>query len=240
MGSIPGWKRCGVGCTGSLSHAARGGGSRIDCDWGVAPNRAGVTVWGGSRMSRTGHARAHKQVTSGAQEGARLSCKSCTPGVTPTRHSVWRQALENAHRPFRPRALTSRGGANHPSIREVCGARPRGWLRWGGGDGVGRVFDQRFIAAETNHRNDAWGGNFERRCRFPIILSRMRAVGEDFIVMYRLSMRGLVAGGSDWSEVTLAQHVERRGDHDQHARIGWHETRIPTIATMVPRGVFSL
>ena len=98
-----------------------------------------------------------------------------------------------------------------------------------------------FLAAETNLRSDHWGGDFERRCRFPeAILSRMReAVGKDFLIMYRLSMLDLVAGGSNWGEVErLAKRVEHAGANIINTGIGWHEARIPTIATMVPRGGF--
>ena len=211
---------------------------------GVAPNRAGVTVWGGSRMSRTGHARAHKQVTQAVhQEGGKIVMQILHAGrYAYTPFCVAPSALKAPIARFKPRALTSRGVERtiRQFVKSAVLAREAGY------DGVevmgseGYLINE-FIAAETNHRNDAWGGNFERRCRFPIeILSRMReAVGEDFIVMYRLSMLDLVAGGSDWSEVeALAQHVERAGATMINTGIGWHETRIPTIATMVPRGGF--
>ena len=209
---------------------------------GVAPNRAGVTVWGGSRMSRAGHAKAHKQVTQAVhQEGGKIVMQILHAGrYAYTPFCVAPSALKAPIARFKPRALTSRGVERtiRQFVKSAVLAREAGY------DGVevmgseGYLINE-FIAAETNHRNDAWGGNFERRCRFPIeILSRMReAVGQDFIVMYRLSMLDLVAGGSDWSEVeALAQHVERAGATMINTGIGWHETRIPTIATMVPRG----
>ena len=124
---------------------------------GVAPNRAGVTVWGGSRMSRTGHARAHKQVTRAVhQEGGKIVMQILHAGrYAYTPFCVAPSALKAPIARFKPRALTSPGGADHPSIREVCGARPRGWLRWGGGDGVGRVFDQRVHCGRDQPQNDA-------------------------------------------------------------------------------------
>src|SRR3546814_10380962 len=91
-----------------------------------------------------------------------------------------------------------------------------------------------FIAARTNQRSDAWGGDAARRMRFPIeIVRRMReAVGRDFIIIYRLSMLDLVEGGQDWSEIaTLAKAIEAAGASIINTGIGWHEARVPTIVT---------
>ncbi|PZG82180.1 NADPH-dependent 2,4-dienoyl-CoA reductase, partial [Streptomyces sp. NTH33] len=99
-----------------------------------------------------------------------------------------------------------------------------------------------FIATQTNHRTDRWGGAYENRMRFPVeIVRRVReAVGEDFIVIYRLSMLDLVPGGSTLEEVvTLAKAVEAAGATLINTGIGWHEARIPTIATSVPRGAYA-
>jgi 2,4-dienoyl-CoA reductase (NADPH2) len=99
-----------------------------------------------------------------------------------------------------------------------------------------------FVAPQTNHRNDEWGGSFEHRIRFPVeIVRRTRdAVGKEFIIIYRLSMLDLVDGGSNWDEVVqLAQVVEAAGASIINTGIGWHEARIPTIGTMVPRAAFA-
>ena len=99
-----------------------------------------------------------------------------------------------------------------------------------------------FIALRTNVREDQWGGSYENRIRFPIeIIKRTReAVGEKFIIIYRLSMLDLVEGGSTWPDVVkLAKEVERAGASIINTGIGWHEARIPTIATMVPRKAFA-
>ncbi|WP_107484419.1 FAD-dependent oxidoreductase, partial [Streptomyces reticuliscabiei] len=99
-----------------------------------------------------------------------------------------------------------------------------------------------FIAAGTNHRTDRWGGSYENRTRFPLeIVRRVReTVGEDFILIYRLSMLDLVPGGSTFDEVvTLAKAVEAAGASIINTGIGWHEARIPTIATSVPRGAYT-
>ncbi|RMF30339.1 MAG: FAD-dependent oxidoreductase, partial [Bacteroidetes bacterium] len=99
-----------------------------------------------------------------------------------------------------------------------------------------------FIVRRTNKRTDEWGGSFENRIRFPLeIIRRTReAVGREFILIYRLSMLDLVDDGSTWDEVVrLAQEVEKAGADLINTGIGWHEARVPTIATMVPRGGFS-
>jgi 2,4-dienoyl-CoA reductase (NADPH2) len=99
-----------------------------------------------------------------------------------------------------------------------------------------------FIAAQTNQREDRWGGSYENRMRFPVeIVRRVReAVGENFIIIYRLSMLDLVPGGSTLDEViTLARAVEAAGATIINTGIGWHEARIPTIATSVPRGAYT-
>ena len=99
-----------------------------------------------------------------------------------------------------------------------------------------------FIAARTNHRDDEWGGSYENRIRFPIeIVRRTReAVGEEFIIIYRLSMLDLVEGGSSFDEVVqLAKEIEKAGVTIINTGIGWHEARIPTIATKVPRAAFT-
>lgn len=99
-----------------------------------------------------------------------------------------------------------------------------------------------FTAAATNHREDEWGGAYENRMRFPVeIVRRVRErVGPDFILVYRLSMLDLVPGGSTLAEVVrLAQAVEAAGATIINSGIGWHEARIPTIATSVPRGAYA-
>ncbi|HMZ71445.1 MAG TPA: NADPH-dependent 2,4-dienoyl-CoA reductase [Pseudomonadales bacterium] len=103
-------------------------------------------------------------------------------------------------------------------------------------------FINQFLAAHTNQRSDEWGGSFERRSRLPIeIIRRMRQrVGPDFIIIYRLSILDLIERGSSWEEVVqLARAIEAAGVTLINSGIGWHEARIPTIATMVPRAAFT-
>jgi 2,4-dienoyl-CoA reductase (NADPH2) len=99
-----------------------------------------------------------------------------------------------------------------------------------------------FIAKRTNQRQDEWGGNYENRIKFPIqiVKKTRKACGENFIIIYRLSMLDLVEGGSTWSEVVqLAKEIEKAGATLINTGIGWHEARIPTIATVVPRKAFA-
>ena len=99
-----------------------------------------------------------------------------------------------------------------------------------------------FIAPRTNKRTDKWGGSFQNRIRFPCeIVRRVREkVGKNFIIIYRLSMLDLVKGGSNWQEiVALGQKIEEAGATIINTGIGWHEARVPTIGTMVPRGAFT-
>ena len=103
-------------------------------------------------------------------------------------------------------------------------------------------FINEFLVTHTNHRNDKWGGDYSQRMRLPVeIVARTRdAVGEDFIIIYRLSMIDLIPDGNTWTEtVTLAKAIEDAGATIINTGIGWHEARIPTIATSVPRGAFS-
>lgn len=211
---------------------------------GISPNFEGVVAWGGSRMSSRRHAKHHKPITEAVHaEGGRIAMQILHAGryaYTPL--CVAPSALQSPISRFKPRALTSRGVERtiRAFVRSALLAREAGY------DGVevmgseGYLINQ-FVVADTNRRTDKWGGDFERRCRFPEeILSRIReAVGPDFMIMYRLSMLDLVAGGSNWKEVKrLAQIAEGAGANLINTGIGWHEARIPTIATMVPRGGF--
>ena len=145
--------------------------------------------------------------------------------------------------PFRARGLTGWG------VRKTIAdyVRCAQLAQRAGYDGVeimgseGYLINQ-FVVPQTNHRDDEWGGTFERRIRFPAeIVRRTRdAVGREFIIIYRLSMLDLVEGGSTWDEVVqLAQVAEAAGATIINTGIGWHEARIPTIGTMVPRAAFA-
>jgi 2,4-dienoyl-CoA reductase (NADPH2) len=220
------------------------GGVALMVTGGISPNRAGVVAWGGARMSSSAHARHHRVVTDAVRaEGGRIAMQILHAGrYAYTPFCVAPSALRSPISRFTPRALSSRGVDR--TIRDfVVSAQ---LARYAGYHGVeimgseGYLINQ-FLAAQTNKRTDQWGGDFERRSRFALeIVSRVReAVGDDFILIYRLSMLDLVPGGSDWKEVVqLAKGVEAAGATMINTGIGWHEARIPTIATSVPRGGF--
>ena len=221
------------------------GGVGLIVTGGVAPNRAGWVKPFSARMTKSSHAKKHRLVTERVhEEGAKICMQilhSGRYGYHPL--SVAPSALKSPISPFKPKALTEKG------ILETIDdfARAAALAKEAGYDGVevmgseGYLINE-FIAAQTNKRNDEWGGSYENRIRFPleIIKAIHRSVGDEFIIIYRLSMLDLVPGGSSWREVVeLAKAVELAGANIINTGIGWHEARIPTIATMVPRGAFT-
>lgn len=212
---------------------------------GIAPNRAGWVGPFSAKMSTSAEARQHQQITQAVhQEDGKICMQILHSGrygyhplaVAPT-------SIKSPISPFKPWELST-GGVER-TIRDFV--RCAQLAREAGYDGVeimgseGYLINQ-FIVAKTNKRQDEWGGSYENRIRFPVeIVRRTRAaVGPDFIIIYRLSMLDLVPGGSTWEEVVqLAQAIEAAGATIINTGIGWHEARIPTIATMVPRGGFS-
>jgi 2,4-dienoyl-CoA reductase (NADPH2) len=157
--------------------------------------------------------------------------------------SVAPSKIKSPITPFTPRALSS-GGVER-TIKDFV--RCAKLAQDAGYDGVevmgseGYLINQ-FLVARTNQRHDPWGGDAARRMRFPVeIVRRTReAVGRDFIIIYRLSMLDLVENGQDWSEiVTLAKAIEAAGASIINTGIGWHEARVPTIVTSVPRAGFA-
>ena len=145
--------------------------------------------------------------------------------------------------PFTPRALSARGVERQIRAFVRCGVL----AREAGYDGVEVMgsegyFINQFLTAKTNHRDDEWGGPFANRMRLPVeIVRRTRErVGPNFIIIYRLSMLDLVDNGSNYEEIVqLAKEIEKAGATIINTGIGWHEARIPTIATSVPRGAFA-
>ena len=145
--------------------------------------------------------------------------------------------------PFTPRELSPRGIERQIRAFVRCAklAREAGYdgVEVMGSEGY---FINQFLVTHTNQRADEWGGAYENRMRLPVeIVSRVReAVGRDFIIIYRLSMIDLIPDGSSWPEVvTLAKAVTAAGATIINTGIGWHEARVPTIATSVPRGAFA-
>ena len=157
--------------------------------------------------------------------------------------SVAPSAIQSPITPFKPRALSEKGIER--TIRDFVNAAVL--AKKAGYDGVeimgseGYLINQ-FIVTHTNKRTDRWGGSYENRIRFPIeIVRRTReAVGPDFIIIYRLSMIDLIPDGSTWEEVVhLGKEIEKAGASILNTGIGWHEARVPTIGTMVPRAAFT-
>jgi 2,4-dienoyl-CoA reductase (NADPH2) len=230
--------------TAYFAERARGGVGLI-VTGGFAPNIEGWAAPFSGRLTTRAAAAKHRPITDAVHaEGGAIALQILHTGrygyhplaVAPSR-------LKSPISPFTPRALTARG-----IERQIRGfVRCATLAREAGYDGVEVMgsegyFINQFIAAHTNRRSDEWGGSFENRMRLPVeIVERTReAVGRDFIIVYRLSMLDLVPDGSSWDEVvTLAKAIERAGATIINTGIGWHEARIPTIATSVPRAAFA-
>ncbi|MET9158437.1 NADPH-dependent 2,4-dienoyl-CoA reductase [Streptomyces parvulus] len=226
------------------AERARGGVGLI-VTGGIAPNDEGRPYPGGARLTTEDEAARHRVVTDAVhREGGRIALQILHFGRYAYHADlVAPSALQAPISPHVPRELTD--AEIERTVDDY--ARTARLARAAGYDGVeimgseGYLINE-FIAARTNHRTDRWGGSYENRTRFPLeIVRRVReAVGEDFIVVYRLSMLDLVPGGSTIDEViTLAKAVEAAGATIINTGIGWHEARIPTIATSVPRGAYT-
>ncbi|MEU1196626.1 NADPH-dependent 2,4-dienoyl-CoA reductase [Streptomyces sp. NPDC005813] len=226
------------------AERARGGVGLI-VTGGIAPNDAGRPYEGGAKLTTEAEADQHAEITAAVhREGGRIAMQILHFGRYAYHQDlVAPSALQAPISPFPPHALTD--AEVEQTIDDY--ARAARLARRAGYDGVeimgseGYLINE-FIAAGTNRREDRWGGSYENRMRFPVeIVRRVReAVGEDFIIIYRLSMLDLVPGGSSLDEViTLAKAVEAAGATIINTGIGWHEARIPTIATSVPRGAYA-
>lgn len=227
-------------------YAARArGGVGLIVTGGIAPNDQGRPYDGGAKLTTEAEAEQHRVVTEAVHaEGGRIAMQILHFG----RYAYHPQlvapsALQAPISPFVPNALTD--DEVERTIEDY--ARAAELAKSAGYDGVeimgseGYLINE-FIASATNQRTDRWGGSYENRVRFPLeIVRRTRErVGEDFILIYRLSMLDLVPGGSSLEEVVeLARAIEAAGATIINTGIGWHEARIPTIATSVPRGAYT-
>lgn len=212
---------------------------------GFAPNIEGWAKPFAGTLASSGAARRHRQITQAVHaEGGKIALQILHTGrygyhpfcVAPSR-------IQSPISPFTPRELSARGIERQIRAFVRCArlAREAGYdgVEVMGSEGY---FINQFLVTHTNQRSDGWGGSYENRMRLPLeILARMReAVGPDFIIIYRLSMLDLLPGGSSWDEVlTLAKRVAAGGATIINTGIGWHEARIPTIATSVPRAGFA-
>ncbi|MDH5209982.1 MAG: NADPH-dependent 2,4-dienoyl-CoA reductase [Burkholderiaceae bacterium] len=227
-----------------FAERARGG-AALMVTGGFAPNIEGWTKPLAGTLSTSGAARRHRVVTDAVHaEGGRIALQILHTGrygyhpfcVAPSR-------IKSPITPFAPRELSARGIERQIRAFVRCATL----AREAGYDGVEVMgsegyFINQFLVTHTNQRTDEWGGPYENRMRLPVeIVTRVReAVGRDFIVIYRLSMLDLIPDGSSWPEaVALAKAVTHAGATIINTGIGWHEARIPTIATSVPRGAFA-
>ena len=221
------------------------GGTGLIVTGGFAPNLVGWLKPFASRMSLPWHVGQHKQVTSAVHAHDGKICMQLLHAGRYAYHpmSVAPSKLKAPINPFTPRALSARGIERH--IRDFATAASL--ARDAGYDGVevmgseGYLLNE-FTAARTNKRTDAWGGDATKRMRFAVeIVRRVReACGPDFILIYRLSMLDLVEGGNGWDDIVAqAKAVEAAGATIINTGIGWHEARVPTIATSVPRAAFA-
>lgn len=223
---------------------ARGGVGLI-VTGGVAPNISGWVKPFAGKLSWPWEVRRHRQVTSAVHAEGALICMQVLHAGRYAYHplAVAPSALKSPITPFKPRALSLRGV--EAQIRDFV--RCAQLARDAGYDGIevmgseGYLINE-FLAPRTNRRTDRFGGPLENRIRFAVeIVRRTReALGPDFLIIFRLSMLDLVEGGSSWEDVvTTAKAIEAAGASIINTGIGWHEARVPTIVTSVPRAAFS-
>jgi 2,4-dienoyl-CoA reductase (NADPH2) len=212
---------------------------------GIAPNTEGGVGFGASEMTSSEEAAKHRVITEAVhKEGGKICMQILHTGRYAYHQKlVAPSPIQAPINMFKPREM------DHSDIERTiqdyvnCAA----YAQEAGYDGVeimgseGYLINQ-FIVKHTNHRTDEWGGSYENRIKFAIeIVRRTRErVGENFIIIYRLSMLDLIPNGSTWEEVVqLAKAIEKAGATIINTGIGWHEARVPTIGTVVPRGGFA-
>ncbi|WP_404342701.1 FAD-dependent oxidoreductase [Vreelandella venusta] len=212
---------------------------------GIAPNAEGAVFQGANALTEASQVAEHRHVVDAVHaEGGHLCMQILHAGrYAYSPELVAPSALQAPINPFTPRALSSEEVEQQIADYVRCATL----AQQAGYDGVevmgseGYLINQ-FICRRTNQRDDEWGGDFERRMRFPVeIVKRIRqAVGERFLLIFRLSMIDLVEEGSSWEEVVqLGQAIEAAGANVINTGIGWHEARVPTIVTSVPRAAFT-
>lgn len=221
------------------------GGAALIITGGIGPNAEGAVFEGGAKLSDESEVAWHRTVTDAVH---RHGAKICMQILHTGRYAVSRQpvapsALPTPINPAKPRALSAE--EVHQTVRDYI--RCAELAKQAGYDGVevmgseGYLINQ-FIAPATNQRSDEYGGSLDNRHRFAveIVEGIRRACGEDFLIIFRLSLLDLVRDGSTWEEnQVLAAKLETVGADLFNTGIGWHEARIPTIATCVPRAAFA-
>ncbi|HGA2733230.1 TPA: FAD-dependent oxidoreductase [Pseudomonas aeruginosa] len=221
------------------------GGVGLIVTGGIAPNVEGGVYLGAAKLTTVEEAEKHRIVTRAVHEaGGKICMQILHAGrYAYSPKSVAPSAIQAPITPFKPAELDDQGVEKQIQDFVNCSVLAQ-QAQYDGVEIMGSegYFINQFIAAHTNHRTDRWGGSYENRMRLPVeIVRRVReAVGPNFIVIYRLSMLDLVEGGSTWDEIVLlAKAVEKAGATIINTGIGWHEARIPTIATKVPRAAFT-
>lgn len=221
------------------------GGVGLMVTGGIAPNEEGGVYTGAAKLTTVEEAEQHRVVTQAVHEaGGKICLQILHAGrYAYSKHQVAPSAIQAPINPFKPRELDEAGIEKQIADFVTCSTLAQR-AEYDGVEIMGSegYFINQFLAAHTNHRTDRWGGSYENRMRLPVeIVRRVReAVGPNFIIIFRLSMLDLVEGGSTWDEIVqLAQAIEQAGATIINTGIGWHEARIPTIATKVPRAAFS-
>ena len=227
-----------------FAERARGG-VGLMVTGGYAPNRTGWLTPFGSKLTSRRQARRHRLLTDAVHaEGGRIALQILHAGRYAYHpFSVSASALKAPINPFKPRALSDRGVRKQLKAYVDCAAL----AREAGYDGVEIMgsegyFINQFLSERTNKRTDRWGGSPENRRRLAVEIVRQtrERVGDDFLIIYRLSMADLVEGGQTWDEVVaLGKEIEAAGASIINTGIGWHEARVPTIVTSVPRAAFT-
>ncbi|EHJ03462.1 NADPH-dependent 2,4-dienoyl-CoA reductase [Marinobacter manganoxydans] len=227
-----------------FAERARGGVGLI-VTGGIGPNEEGSVYAGAAKLTTTEEAEKHKIVTRAVHEaGGKIAMQILHAGrYAYSPKSVSASAIQAPINPFKPRELDEEGIEKQIQDFVTCSLLAQ-QAEYDGVEIMGSegYFINQFLVAHVNQRTDRWGGSFENRMRLPVeIVRRVReAVGPNFIIIYRLSMLDLVEGGSTWDEIVLlAKAIEQAGATIINTGIGWHEARIPTIATKVPRAAFT-
>ena len=221
------------------------GGVGLIVTGGIGPNAEGAVFQGGSKMDTPEEAEKHKEVTAAVHaEGGKICMQILHAGrYAYSKQPIAPSAIQAPINPARPRAL-----ATHEVYEQIAAFVNCASLAQSANyDGVeimgseGYLINQ-FIVERTNQRDDEWGGSFANRISFPVEIVRQvrEKVGAEFIIIYRLSMLDLIEKGSSWEEVVaLAKAIEQAGATIINTGIGWHEARVPTIVTKVPRAAFT-
>ena len=227
-----------------FAERARGG-VGLMVTGGIAPNEEGAVYAGAAKLTTEQEAERHRVVTEAVhQAGGKICLQILHAGrYAYSPKQVAPSAIRAPINPFTPHALDEAGIekqiADFVRCAELAQSAGYDGVEIMGSEGY---FINQFLVAQTNQRDDRWGGSYANRMRLAVdIVRRVRdAVGERFILIFRLSMLDLVQQGSDWDEVVmLAKAIEQAGATLINTGIGWHEARIPTIATKVPRAAFT-